>query len=91
MIENAKVGSRISSTPKSTRNLLLDITEDAEIGGNGDDNDDKTVQSSLFYKKSNVYTRYLISLHFKKRWVSSNSFEPLLKLSIKATIRKALK
>ena len=42
-----------------------DMAEDAEVGGNSNDGDDKTVER-LPSKKSNVPKEYLTSLHSKK-------------------------
>ena len=66
MAEDADVGSRTSSTTRLTKNLsvLVDMAEDVEVG-ESDSGDNETVKQSLF-KKLNVSTRYLTSLHFKK-------------------------
>ena len=74
MAEDAKVGSKMSSITRSTKNFLLDIAKDVEIGGNWDGVDDKTIKWSPFCKKPNVLREYLTSLCSTKRWVSSNSF-----------------
>ena len=66
----------LTITPtQSAENSLLDIVEDAEVGGNGDDGDNKMIERSPFSKKSNVSTKYLTSLRsnadsvpFEKRW-----------------------
>ena len=66
------------------------MAEDDEVG-EGYGGDDETVKRSPLSKKPNVSTRYLTSLWSKKLKVSLDSFWPLLKLSVKDTIRKAIK
>ena len=57
---------------------VKDLTEDAKVGGNGDNGDDETIKKSPFKKLSGLI-RNLTSLHsnadsipFKKRRVSPN-------------------
>lgn len=38
------------------------MIEDAEVGGSGDNSDDETFKKSFPSKKSNISTRYFISL-----------------------------
>ena len=72
--ENAEIKSGTSFITRSPKNLLSDMAEDAEIVSNDDSDDDKTVKRSPLSKKPNKSTRYLTSLHSKKRQVSLNSF-----------------
>ena len=61
--ENAEVGSRTSFTIRSANNLSVsvDMAKDAEVGeGNGDN--DETVERSPLFKKSNGSIGYLTSL-----------------------------
>ena len=44
--EDAEVGSGTSSTTRSAENLLSDMAEDAEVGGNSDGDDDEIVKRS---------------------------------------------
>ena len=60
--------------------------------------DNKTIERSPLSKKSSGPIEYLTSLRsntdsspLAKRWVSPDSFWPLLKLSVKGTIGKAIK
>ena len=92
-----EVGSRTSSTTRSAKNSPLDMAEDAEVDGNGNGSDDEMVEKSPFRKSSGA-REYFTSLRsdadsasFAKRWVSLDSFWPLLKLSVKGTIGKAIK
>ena len=64
--EDAELGSKTSSTFRSTENssASVDMAEDAEVA-EGDGGDDKTVKQSPS-KKPNVPTRYFTSLHFEK-------------------------
>ena len=64
MAEDDEFGSGTSSTTRSDKNLPLDIAENAEVGGNGDGGDDKTVKKSPLFKKLNGLTKYLTSLCF---------------------------
>ena len=64
--EDAEVGSGISSTTRSSENSLSDMTENAEVGGNGDGGNDKTVERSPLFKKSNGPTEYFNFLRSKK-------------------------
>ena len=100
MAEDAEVGSRTSSTTRSAKNLsalgtwlrmlrLVAMVMVVII---------KWLKDHLFSKKPNVPMEYLTPLRsnadnisFKERWVSFNSFWPLLKLSVKGTIGKAIK
>ena len=65
--KDTKVRSEISSTIKLAKNSLLSIAEDAEVGGNGDSSDDKTVKKSPLLKKANVTTEYVTSLCSKNK------------------------
>ena len=63
------------------------MAEDAEVGGNGDGNNDETVKRSRLFKKSNRPTEYLISLRsdansapFEKRWA-----HPIILTIVKAS------
>ena len=42
--ENAKLGNKTNSTTRLAKNLPLNIAEDAEIGGNSNSGDNKTVK-----------------------------------------------
>ena len=99
MAENAEVDSGTSSTTRSTKNLSasVDMGEDVEVG-EGDDGDNETVKKSPFFKKRNGPMGYLTPLCFNadnalfaKRQVSPDSLWPLLKLSVKDIIGKAIK
>ena len=61
MAENTEVGSGTSSTIRSAENSSSDMTEDAEVGGNGNCGDDKTVKRSPSRKLSEP-TEYLTFL-----------------------------
>ena len=63
--EDAEVRSGTSSTTRSAKNSPLDMAEDAEVGGNGDGGNDKTVERSPS-KKPSVPTGYLTSLRSEK-------------------------
>ena len=91
MAEDAKIGSKTSSITRLAKNLPLDMAEDAKVGGNSNGNNDETVKKSPLSKKRNVPIGYFTSLCFEKRWVSLNSFWPLLKLLVKGIIRKTIK
>ena len=67
------------------------MAEDAEINGNGNGDNDNTVKRSPFFNKPNVSIKYFTSLRSKKKWVSFDSFWPLLKLLVESTIKKAIK
>ena len=71
--EDAEVGSGTSSITRLAKNLSLYMAEDTEVGGNGDGDDDETVERSPSKKLSRP-TGYLTSLCFEKSWVSLNSF-----------------
>ena len=60
--EDAEVRSGMSSTTRSVKNSPSDMAEDAEVGGNGDGDDDETVERSLLSKKPNGPIEYLTSL-----------------------------
>ena len=75
---------------RSAKNSPLDMAEDAEIG-EGDGGDNEMIKKSPLSKKPNIPTRYFTSLRFEKRWISLDSFWPLLKLLVKGTIGKAIK
>ena len=75
MAEDAEVGSGTSSTTRLAENssASVDMAEVAEVG-EGDGNDDETVERSPLSKKPSGLTEYLISLRsnadsasFKKR------------------------
>ena len=72
--EDAEVRNGTSSINKSVENLPLIMAEDAEVGDNGDDVDNKTVKRSPLSKKPNGPIKYLTSLYFRKKWVFLNSF-----------------
>ena len=65
MVEDTKVGSGISFTTRSVKNLPSDIAKDAEVGSNSNDGDDETVKRSAFQKSSGL-TEYLTFLCFEK-------------------------
>ena len=56
-----------TTTTRSAKNLLSDIAEDAEVGGNGDSSDDETVKRSPLFKKPNGLTWYFTSLRSGKK------------------------
>ena len=60
--ENFEVGSWTSSITRLAENPLLNMAKDAEVGGNGDGDNDETVKRSLLSPRS------------EKRWVSLDSF-----------------
>ena len=64
--EDAEVGSGTSSTTRSAKNSPSDMAEDAEVGGNDDGGDDKTVERPPS-KKPNVPMGYLTFLRSGKR------------------------
>ena len=90
MAEDAEVGNGTSSTTRSAENSLasMDMAEDAKVG-KGDGGNDETVKQSPS-KKPSVRTG-ILPPYAPKRWVSPDSFWPLLKLSVKSTIKKAIK
>ena len=55
--EDAEVGSGTSSTTRSAENssASVDMAEDAEVGGNGDGGDDKTVEKITFQEVERTY------------------------------------
>ena len=57
MAENAEVDSKTSSTTRSAKNLSasVDMTENAEVGGNGDGGDDETVKKITFQEVKWTY------------------------------------
>ena len=68
MAEDAEVDSGTSSTTRSAENLsaLVDMAEDAEIGGNGDGGDDETVKKITLQEVKQTYrVSYLPTL---RRW-----------------------
>ena len=76
MAEDAKVGSKTSSTTRSAKNLSasLDIAKDVKLDGGSKDND-KTVKKSPFYTKLSkptgiipLYAKTLIAYLLKKIW-----------------------
>ena len=72
--EDAKVGSGTSFTTRSAKNLPSGMVEDAEVGGNGNDEDDEMVKNHLLPKCRTDLPEHLTSLRSKKRWVSLDSF-----------------
>ena len=46
--------------------MLLYMAEDAEVGSNGNGDENKTVEKSPSSKKLNISTGYFISLYSKK-------------------------
>ena len=100
MAEDVEVGSGTSSTTRLIKNssasrtwltMLRLLTMVMVVMM-------KRSKDHLFSKKPNVPTRYLTSLRSdadnipsKRRWVSPDSFWPLLKLSVKGTVGKAIK
>ena len=50
------------------------MAENAEVDGNGDAGDNKTVKRSPLSKKPNVPTEYSTSPRSGKKWVSFDSF-----------------
>ena len=74
MTEDAEVGSKMTSTTKSAKNLPLHIAEDAEISDNGNGGNNEMVERSPSRKPSK-FIEYLASLRsnvdsapFEKRW-----------------------
>ena len=67
MTEDAEVGSKISFTTRSAKNLSasVDMAKDAEVSG-GDSGDDETVNRLSLFKKPNISMEYLISPRPKK-------------------------
>ena len=68
MAENAEIGNGTSSITKSAKNLstLVDMAEDAKVGGNGDGGDDETVKKITFQE---VECTYRVSyLPMLRRW-----------------------
>ena len=61
MVEDAKVGSGISSTIRSAENssISVDMAENAEVG-EGDVSDNKMVKKSPLFKKLSELTGYFI-------------------------------
>ena len=56
-----------TTTTRLAENLPSDMAGDAEVGGNGDSDDNETVERSPLSKKPNGPTRYLISLRSGKK------------------------
>ena len=82
MAKDAEIGSGPSSTTRSVKYSPLDMAKDAELGGNGDGSDNKTVKRSPLSRKSNGPMGYLTSLRsdadsalFAKRCVFLDSFD----------------
>ena len=69
MAEDAEVDSGTSSMTRSAKNLSasVDMAENAEVAGNGNGGDDKTVKRSLFSKKPNIPIEYLSSPSSRKK------------------------
>ena len=100
MAEDAEVGSGTSFTTRSAENSsasgtwlrMLRLVAMVMVVIM------KRLKDHLFSKKLNVPIGYLYPLRSnadnipsKRRWVSPDSFRPLLKLTVKGTIRKAIK
>ena len=61
--EDVEVGNRTSFTTRLAKILPSDMLEDADIGGNDNGGDNKTVER-LSFKKLSGPTKYLTSLHY---------------------------
>ena len=72
--KDTKDGSKTSFTTRLAKNSPLNITEDIEVGGNGDNGDNETVKRSPLSKKPNIPTKYFTSPYSWKRWVFLDSF-----------------
>ena len=55
MVEDIEVESRTSSTTRLAENLTWDMAEDAEVGGNGDGDDNETVEKIIFQEVKRTY------------------------------------
>ena len=63
MAKNAKVESETSSITRSAKNMPLNIAEDAEVDGNGNGGDNKTIKRLPLFKKPNIITE-----HYRKSY-----------------------
>ena len=50
--QNAEIGRRTRSTTRLAKNLLLNMAEDAKVGGNGDGGDDETVKKITSFQEA---------------------------------------
>ena len=62
--------------------------EDAEVGGNGDDDNNEMIKILSFSKKLNILIGYLTTLYSKKRRIFFDSFWSLLKLLVKKLLER---